>query len=458
MDMYEDMQSMSGLNLPPHSQQAEQSVLGGLMIDAKLIDEVSDLIQVSDFFAPKHRIIYEAIHRVYASGDGIDIVTVCEAIPDLSEVGGIGYVAEIAMNTPSAANTKGYAKAVKLKAQERAIIAAGATITGYGYDKDMALDEKIASAQQAVMTIGETIEEAELTNNEILKQWVEDLDDRFTNGTSFGLSTGFKDLDIRTHGLTGPDLIILAARPAMGKSTLAFQIAAHAAMTDNVPTLIFSLEMSRKQIYDKMVSSIGDIKADRIKKGTLEEDDWPKLSSAVTKMKDKPLYIDDRGGLHINQIASAARRTNRKSKLGLIVVDYLQLVRGDGDNRTGEIGSVSRALKNLAKELNCPVMALSQLSRKVEERANKRPINSDLRDSGEIEQDADIIMFIYRDEVYNEDSHEKGVTEIITTKFRNGETGTDRITARLDCSKFENMAYGYEPPEDLPKPKKKFDY
>lgn len=458
MNIYEDMQHMSGLNLPPHSQQAEQAVLGGLMIDSRLIDEVSEIIQVSDFFAPKHRIIYQAIHKVYESGDGIDLVTVCGAIADLSEVGGIAYIAEIATNTPSATNTRGYAKAVKVKAQERAIIAAGNAISGYGFDTDMTIDEKIASAQQSVMTIGETVEEAELTNNEVLKQWVEDLDDRFNNGTSFGLSTGFKDLDTRTHGLHGPDLIILAARPAMGKSTLAFQIAANAAINENKPILIFSLEMSRKQIYDKMVSSIGNIRADRIKKGTLDGDDWPKLSGAISKMKDKPIYIDDRGGLHINQIAAAARRTNRKNKLGLVVVDYLQLVRGDGDNRTGEIGSVSRALKNLAKELDCPVMALSQLSRKVEERANKRPINSDLRDSGEIEQDADIIMFIYRDEVYNENSNEKGVAEIIITKFRNGEIGTERLSSRLECSKFENMAYGYEPPEPEVKPKKKFDY
>jgi replicative DNA helicase len=458
MDMYEDMQSMSGLNLPPHSQQAEQAVLGGLMIDSRLIDEVSEIIQTSDFFAPKHRIIYEAIHKVYASGDGIDLVTVCEAISDLDDIGGIAYVAEIAMNTPGAANTKGYAKAVKLKAQERAIISAGNAIAGYGYDKDMGIDEKIASAQQSVMAIGETVEEAELTNNEILKQWVENLDDRFRNGNSFGLSTGFKDLDERLNGFKAPNLIVLAARPGMGKSTLAFQMAANAALRDEVPTLIFSLEMSRDEIYDKMISGVGGIKFDRVLKGTLEEDDWPKLSSVVQLMKDKPLHIDDRGGLHINQVLSAARRVNRKAKLGLIVVDYLQLIRGDGANRTAEVGQISRSLKALAKELHCPVIALSQLSRKVEERPNKRPMNSDLRDSGEIEQDADIIMFVYRDEEYNENSTHKGVAEIIVSKFRNGRLGTTYLSSQLDYSKFENMAHAYNPPPDEPKQKKKFSY
>jgi replicative DNA helicase len=458
MNMYEDMQSMSGLNLPPHSQQAEQAVLGGLMIDSRLIDEVSEIIQTSDFFAPKHRIIYEAIHKVYASGDGIDLVTVCEAISDLEDIGGIAYVAEIAMNTPGAANTKGYAKAVKLKAQERAIISAGNAITGYGYDKDMGIDEKIASAQQSVMAIGETVEEAELTNNEILKQWVENLDDRFNNGTSFGLDIGFKALNERFHGFHGPDLIILAARPAMGKTTLALNIAESAAITEGKPVLIFSLEMSRNQLYDKMVSSVSGIKFDKIKKGTLESDDWPKLSSAVTKMKDRKIHVLDRAGMHINQITAASRRIHRKEDLGLVVVDYLQLIRGDGNNRTEQVGSISRALKGLAKELDCPVLALSQLSRAVEQRPNKRPVNADLRDSGEIEQDADIIMFIYRDEVYNENSPEKGIAEIITTKFRNGEIGTDRLMTRLDCSRFENLAHGYEPPTEEDKPKKKFSY
>jgi replicative DNA helicase len=218
------------------------------------------------------------------------------------------------------------------------------------------------------------------------------------------------------------------------------------------------LEMSRNQLYDKMVSSVSGIKFDKIKKGTLESDDWPKLSSAVTRMKDRKIHVLDRAGMHINQIAAASRRINRKEKLGLVVVDYLQLIRGDGNNRTEQVGSISRALKGLAKELDCPVLALSQLSRAVEQRPNKRPVNADLRDSGEIEQDADIIMFIYRDEVYNENSPEKGIAEIITTKFRNGEIGTDRLMTRLDCSRFENLAHGYEPPEEEYKPKKKFSY
>lgn len=448
-NMYEDLEL---IRQPPHSIEAEQSVLGGMMIDSSLVDEVREIITPADFFAPKNRIIYEAITRLADSGDGIDLVTVCGAIPNLGDIGGPEYVAEIAVNTPTAAHVKAYAKAVKRKSQERAICSAGMAIADFGYDTEMAIDEKIASAQQAVMSIGETQEEVELSGNQHLLNWVTDLDNKFHNGDTFGLSTGFKDLDTRLHGLHAPDLVILAARPAMGKSTLAFQMAAHAAFIEESPTLVFSLEMSRKQIYDKMVSSLGNILFDRIKKVTLQEDDWPKLSAAVARMKDKPLYIDDRGGLHINQIAAACRRINRKEKLGLVVVDYLQLVRGDGDNRTGEVGHVSRMLKSLAKEIDCPVVALSQLSRKVEERPNKRPINSDLRDSGEIEQDADIIVFIYRDEVYNEDSPSKGVAEIIFTKFRGGEIGTDYLNSDLAHSRFKDLAHPYTPP---PPPEKK---
>lgn len=455
MNNYEDYED---IKQPPHSIAAEQSVLGGLMIDARLFDDVCEILEPSDFFTPRHRIIYDAMIRVNEDGDGVDIVTVCEAIPNLSEIGGMSYIAEIATQTPSAANTKGYAKAVKVKSQERSIITASYSIGDLGFNPDMTVDEKISSAQQLVMCIGESSAEEQLTNNQVLYRWIDKLEDRFKNGNSFGLSTGLKDLDTRLHGLQSPDLIILAARPAMGKTTLAVQMAAHAAITDGVPTLVFTLEMSRDQLYDKMVSLISSIPFDRIKKGTLLEEDWPKLSSAVTRMKDKPLFIDERSSLHVNQIAATARRINRKSKLGLIVIDYLQLVRGDGDNRTGEVGNITRMLKSLAKDLDCPVLALSQLSRKCEERGDKRPISSDLRDSGEIEQDADILLFMYRDEVYDKASQAKGVTEIITRKFRGGEIGTDFVTSRLEMSRFDNMAHGYVPPVPEVKTGKGFNY
>lgn len=429
------------LKLPPHSAEAEQAVIGGLMIDSRYIDNVADVVMAADFFRPAHRMIFQTILDLHSRKDAVDLLIVAEELArrgELDEIGGASYLTEIAGNTPTTSNVVAYAKAVKVRAVERAIISAANQIADMGFNGDISVEEKIAKSQQMVMAIGETEAERQLYGNAALKEWVEGIDQRFNSESTFGVPTGLKNVDARFHGLQPSDLVILAGRPSMGKSTMAFQMGANAAVNGH-PTMIFSMEMSRGQIYNKVGAYLGGIPLERLRTGKLEGDDWSKLSSAVAKLKDRPFYVDDRPGLHVNQIKATARRMHRKEPLKVIVVDYLQLAKGDGDNRTGEIGNISRELKGLAKELDCTVIALCQLNRKCEERSDKRPLMSDLRDSGELEQDADIILFVYRDDVYHPNTDHQGITELICRKFRNGEIGTDYLYSRLELSRFENM-------------------
>lgn len=447
------------LKIPPHNLEAEQSIIGGLMMEPHRFDDVADYVSADDFFGPVHRELFRVIAGMCAAGKPVDVINVADALPDVDAIGGIGALMELTESVPTTARIVSHAKLVSAKAKERAIIAAASNIGEIGFDPALTVDEKISAAQQAVMTIGESESDRQLYGNDYLKQWIESLEERHNDESGgFGIPTGLKDLDERLNGWQSSDLVLLAARPAMGKTTLAMQMAAKAAV-DGYGVLVFSLEMPKDQIYNKMIAGLGEIAYSRVKSGQLKEDEWPKLSSAVSRLKDKPLFVDDRGGLHVNQILTTARRINRKTPLSLIVVDYLQLVRGTGDNRTIEIGSISRALKALAKDMQCTVLALSQLNRGLETRQNKRPVNADLRDSGELEQDADVILFVYRDEVYNENTNEPGIAEIITGKFRNGTIGTDRLASRLDVSKFVDVAPGYKPPAIAPQPKKRgFDY
>lgn len=435
------------LKLPPHSLEAEQSVLGGLLMRGQHYEDISDILSGGDFFQPRHRQIFTAIAKVHSLGDGIDIVTVAEALPDVEQIGGIGYLMELANGTPSTGNIRAYAKLVNTRAQERQLIEVAQRIAESGFDTEITLDAKLASAQQEVMAIGETSVEAQLYGDDALSGWLDELQHDHEHGMDHGIPTGLDALDKRMRGMREGHLILLGGRPGMGKSTLAFQIAANVALQDE-PTMVFSLEMPKREAYDKIVAGIGHLSIERVSDRKMQGDDWTKLSTAIRKIKGKPLYIDDRGGLHINQIMATARRMHRKNPLSLIVVDYIQYVRGEGDNRTAEVGSVSRSLKALAKELNCTVLALTQLSRKCEERGNKRPMASDLRDSGELEQDADIIMFTYRDEVYNENTDQKGVAEVIFGKFRNGQMGTAYLASQLHLSRFDNLAYEYQPPAE----------
>lgn len=449
---------VSTLKLPPHSVEAEQSVLGGLLIRGDLFDEVSDVVTADDFFQPRHRRIFSAMAAVHQSGDGIDVITVAESMADIDQIGGVAYLAELAAETPSAANIRAYAKVVNTRAQERALISVGQSITDAGFDTELPLDEKISIAQSEVLAIGRGAGEEKIrTADDNLRDLVETIDQRFRGEAPLGLMTGFRDIDARTNGLQGGDFILIAGRPSMGKTTIALNIAENVSIDQRKPGFIFSMEMPEDQLWQKIGSSLAGISFDKIKTGKLEQEDWPKLSAAVHKAKGAPLFIDDRSALTINQIASTARRMHRKVGLSYILIDYLQLAKVGRkvDSREREISEISSAFKALAKDLKIPVIALSQLNRDLEKRPNKRPLCSDLRDSGSLEQDADLIFFLYRDEVYNSESDQKGIAEVNCAKYRNGKTGVDRLAARLDLSRFENLAYGYEPPPAPDQPDQK---
>ncbi|MDX1504635.1 MAG: replicative DNA helicase, partial [Spongiibacter sp.] len=367
----------------------------------------------------------------------------------LDDAGGPAYLAEMANATPSTRNLLAYAKAIRNKALERSMIATGTAITGLGYDNTgMSIDEKIAEAQQAVMAIGETREEAALLDtNTALREWLDLVDRRFQGEETGGLMTGFADIDARTNGLKNQDLILIAGRPSAGKTAFAMNIAQNVAIEQRKPVLVFSMEMSGLGLWERLGASLAGIPLEHLARGTLRDEDWPKLSAAVQKAKNAPLYIDERAALSINQIQATARRLHRKQPLSLIVVDYLQLAKAKADGREREVGAISAGLKALAKELNLPLIALSQLNRDLEKRTNKRPIN------------ADLIYFLYRDEVYNENSQQKGICEAICSKFRNGKIGTDYLASRLEYSRFDTLSKPYQAPDpEPPRSRRGLDY
>jgi replicative DNA helicase len=446
-------EELAMLKVPPYSLEAEQSVLGGLMIANDSWDAVVDMLSDGDFYRPEHRMIYRQMMKLIDAGQPIDVVTLAESLStmgELNQAGGFGYLAELAKNTPSAANIRAYAKAVRERSTLRSMIAVAGNIADSAYNPEgRTAEDLLDEAERNIMQISES--RPKMTGpeaiNPLLKKAVDRIDELFHNGDSItGLATGFVDLDQRTSGLQKSDLIILAARPSMGKTALAINIAEHATLNQNKPVVVFSMEMPADQIVIRMLSSIGRIDQTRIRNGKLEEEDWPRLSAAVSKLKSRPLFIDDTPALTPTEIRSRLRRIAREhGDIALVMVDYLQLMQtgGKSEGRTAEISEISRSLKSIAKEFTCPVLALSQLSRAVESRPNKRPVNSDLRESGAIEQDADIIMFIYRDEYYNEESPDKGVAEIIIGKQRNGPIGTVRLAFRGQHTRFDNLAIGY---------------
>lgn len=456
---------IAALKTPPHSVEAEQSVIGGLLIAPNAFDAVSDLIAEPDFFRPEHRAAFAAIAHLAEAGQPHDAVTVCDmlsATGQLDRAGGFAYLVELAKNTPSAANIRAYASAVRERATLRNLITAGQAIADSAYDPaGRTAAELIDEAQAAVIALGDTgSAEPDLHCAGRMKNLIAEWERRAACDGLVGLSTGFEALDRRTNGLGAGNLIILAARPSMGKTSLAMNIAEHTAVVENKPVLVFSMEMTGEELLDRMASAVGKIPYELIRTGRIfgDAEHESKIIPAVGRIKSAPLYIDDRAGLTIAQMRNAARRLHRQHPLALIVVDYLQLAvgktRSKTDSREQEISSISRGLKALAKELKCPVIALSQLNRNVENRTNKRPVNSDLRDSGAIEQDADVIWFIYRDEVYNEDSPDKGIAEILCTKQRNGALGVDRLATNLAQCRFENLAPGWQPREHTPAPRK----
>lgn len=441
------------LKVPPHSIEAEQSVLGGLMLDNEAWDRVAERVVAQDFYTRTHKLIFEAMEKLVESGQPIDLITISETLEktnELDSIGGFAYLGEIAKNTPSAANINAYAEIVRERAVVREMIHVANEIADAGYNPEGRDSHDLLDlAETKVFKIAEQrtkSSDGPQNIHNILEKTIDKIEELYQSPQDgvTGVSTGYSDLDKMTAGMQPSDLIIVAARPSMGKTTFAMNLAEHAAMTQDKPTLIFSLEMPSEQIMMRMLASLGRINQTKVRTGQLDDDDWARLSSTMGLLIEKgKMFVDDSSGLTPTELRSRARRIARDhGGISMIMVDYLQLMRVPSlqDNRTLEIAEISRSLKALAKELECPVIALSQLNRTLEQRADKRPINSDLRESGSIEQDADLIMFIYRNEVYNEDSTDKGVAEIIIGKQRNGPIGKVRLTFQGQFSRFDNYA------------------
>ena len=442
------------IKMQPHSLEAEQSVLGGLLLSADGWDSVAEEVASGDFYRPSHRAIFREIAQLADAAEPIDVITVAdklEARGELEGAGGLPYLAELAQNTPSASNIRAYAQVVRERASLRKLIEAAQNIADSGFNPEGRTSmDLIDEAERLIMQIGEQGPKSGGPQdvNPLLKKALDRIDELFNSGGEItGLTTGLQVLDGMTSGLQPSDLVIVAVRPSMGKTSFAMNLVENAVLAQKKPILVFSMEMPADQLIIRMLSSIGRIDQTRIRNGKLEQEDWPKLTTAVNKLRDVKLYIDDTPALTPTEVRSRVRKVVRENngELGMVMIDYLQLmqVAGSSEGRTAEISEISRSLKAIAKEFEVPMVALSQLNRSLEQRPNKRPVNSDLRESGAIEQDADVIMFIYRDEVYNEDSPDKGVAEIIIGKQRNGPIGTCRLAFIGQFTRFENLARGY---------------
>ncbi|ABI87363.1 replicative DNA helicase [Burkholderia ambifaria] len=444
---------IESLKVPPHSVEAEQSVLGGLLLDNAAWDRIADFLSQGDFYRYDHRIIYEHIGRLIASTRPADVVTVYEALTTsgkADDVGGLAYLNALAQNTPSAANIRRYAEIVRDRAVLRRLVSVADEISADAFNpQGKEVRQLLDEAESKVFSIAEEGARGNqgfLEIGPLLTQVVERIDTLYHTANPSdvtGTPTGFVDLDRMTSGMHGGELIIVAGRPSMGKTAFSMNIGEYVAVEYGLPVAVFSMEMPGTQLVMRMLGSIGRLDQHRMRTGRLTDEDWPKLTHAVQKMSEAQLFIDETGGLNPMELRSRARRLSRQcGKLGLIIVDYLQLMSGSsqGENRATEISEISRSLKSLAKELDVPVIALSQLNRGLEQRPNKRPVMSDLRESGAIEQDADVILFIYRDEVYNPDSPDKGTAEIIIGKQRNGPIGPVRLTFLGQFTKFDNFA------------------
>ncbi|MDD5241456.1 MAG: replicative DNA helicase [Sulfuricella sp.] len=451
-------QQLDALKLPPHSVEAEQSVLGGLLLDNSAWEKIADLVTEADFYRHDHRLIYRHISKLIDHGKPADVITIAESLENsakLGDVGGLAYLGALAQNTPSAANIRRYAEIVRERAVLRQLVEVGSGIAEDALNPSgRSMAQLLDEAESKVFEIAEAGARGKQGFMEIqplLTQVVERIDMLFQRENPndvTGLPTGFADLDEKTSGLQPGDLIIVAGRPSMGKTAFSINIAENVAIQTGMPVAVFSMEMAGTQLVTRMLGSIGRLDQHRVRTGRLQDEDWQKLTYAVGKLNDAPIHIDESAALSVLDLRARARRLHRQcGKLGLIVIDYLQLMSGSGkggggENRATEISEISRGLKALAKELEVPVIALSQLNRSLEQRPNKRPVMSDLRESGAIEQDADLILFIYRDEVYNPDSPDKGKAEIIIGKQRNGPIGMVPMTFIGEYTRFENYAHG----------------
>jgi replicative DNA helicase len=445
------------IKLPPHSVEAEQSVLGGLLLEASALDKIADLILPDDFYRQEHRLIYRQIVRLSEHAKPVDVITVAEALEiagELDKVGGLPYLGGLAQNVPSAANIRRYGEIVRERSIMRKLAEVGSDIASSAYnptgrDAAQLLDE----AESKVFEIAEAGSKGKqgfIAMPPLLSQVVERIETLYARDNPSditGTATGFTDLDRMTSGLQAGDLIIVAGRPSMGKTALAINIAENVAMDSKLPVAIFSMEMAATQLAMRMLGSVGKLNQHDLRTGRLQDDDWGRLTHALGRLNDAPIHIDESAALSSLDLRARSRRLHRQNNgLGLIVVDYLQLMSSNAgkasENRATEISEISRSLKALAKELHVPVIALSQLNRSLEQRPNKRPVMSDLRESGAIEQDADLILFIYRDEVYNSDSPDKGKAEIIIGKQRNGPIGMVPLAFRGEYTRFDNLASG----------------
>ncbi|MBM6551229.1 replicative DNA helicase [Marinomonas ostreistagni] len=441
---------VSAIKLPPYSIEAERSVIGGLMLDTQAWDKVSEHVLADDFYRPEHRAIFAVIARLADDSEPIDVVTISERLDkrgELEDIGGVAYLIEIAEATPSASNIASYAEIVRERSLLRRLISTTNDISSRAYHPEgLTAAEVLDEAERKIFQIAEGGEKkgGPRIAADILSKTVDKIDELYhQEGSITGLSTGFTDLDAMTSGLQPSDLIIVAGRPSMGKTTFAMNLVENAAMISDLPVVVFSLEMPAEQLMMRMLSSLGRIDQTRMRSGQLIQEDWDKLMSAVKMLKDRKLFIDDTAGISPTEMRSRVRRIAREhGGVAMVMVDYLQLMQipGYSEGRTNEISEISRSLKAIAKEMNCPMIALSQLNRSLEQRPNKRPVNSDLRESGAIEQDADVISFVYRDEVYHEDTPHKGVAEIIIGKQRNGPIGTCRLAFIGKFTRFEDLA------------------
>ena len=437
------------LKVPPHSIEAEQSVLGGLMLNNEAWFDLVEIVSAKDFYRTQHQIIFEAMMSLANADEPLDAVTIAERLRSqglLEKVGDVTYLAELAESTPGASNVLAYGRIVRERSVMRQLIGAANRIADAAFAPEgRDSDQLVEMAEQSVFEIAENRSQdsgpEKVTT--LLEEAVKKVDFLHSNkGAITGVATGFSDLDDKTAGLQRSDLVIVAARPSMGKTAFAVNMVEHAVMSGS-KVLVFSMEMPSEQIVMRMLSSLGRIDQTRLRSGELQDDDWNRFTGAVSQLRDKQLFIDDTPALTPGDVRSRARRVSRElGGLDMIVVDYLQLMRTaeKSESRTNEISEISRSLKALAKEMRCPVVALSQLNRALESRPDKRPMNSDLRESGAIEQDADVILFIYRDEVYNEETEDKGVAEIIIGKQRNGPIGKVRLSFIGNLTKFENLA------------------
>jgi replicative DNA helicase len=465
---------VSRLRVPPHSVEAEQSLLGGLLLDNGAWERCADLVVGEDFYRLEHRLIFEAIGALINANKAADAITVFSRLGaggQAADVGGLSYINSLAQSVPSAANVRRYAEIIRERSVLRKLAAAGDEIATLAFNpQGRAVSELLDVAETAIFKIAEQGAGGADDDGQSIDQLMVGLIDRVTdlhdNGAKevTGVATGLHDIDRMTAGLQPGDLIVLAGRPSMGKTALALNIGEHVALNEGLPVLIFSLEMGGNQLALRLASSVGRVDQSRLRTGRLNDEDWGRFSEAVEKLGRCQIKVEERAGIGAGEIRARARRYARKvGRLGLIVIDYLQLMAmspsaGKEANRAAEIGDITRSMKVLAKEMKCPLILLSQLNRGVEARTNKRPVMSDLRESGSIEQDADQILMVYRDEYYNEKTtKEPGVAEIIFAKNRTGPTGTVRLGFQKHLTKFDNLAAGYEPPpEDAPQRKRSF--